>query len=131
MEIRTSLAIALMERLNELKKKKLPARLSYAVNRNIHALTDICSSFDQERQKLILQYAKKDESGEVCADKNGKIEWEDADAFNRAIREILAEEETVSFRQVGPEILDMCDEGRYDPLTPEDMEALSYMIEEV
>lgn len=131
MEIRTSLAIALTERMNELKKKKLPARLSYAINRNMHALADICSSFDQERQKLILQYAKKDESGEVCADKNGKIEWEDADAFNRAIREILAEEETVSFRRVGPEILDMCDEGRYDPLTPEDMEALSYMIEEV
>ena len=75
MKIRTSLAVALNEKLGEMQKMRLPAKLSYAISRNTRALADICGSFNQSRQKLIEQFSEKTEDGSVKADENGFYEF--------------------------------------------------------
>lgn len=108
---------------NALFKKRLPAKLLYALRRSIPeiekaykvyaaSLTDICGQYGATPDKLQCEDAAQQE--QLMSD----------------LSELLTTETEVNVYTVAPELLEKCGEGVYDPLSFADMDRLWWLIAE-
>lgn len=114
---------------NGLAKKRLPVKIGYAISRNLNNMDGILNSYEDARQKLIDQYADKNEDGTLkIKDNVAVIAPENRKAFSEAIDELLAIENEIDIHTINFEEVEKCDTDKYDSLTTADLLTLDIMI---
>ena len=68
---------------------------SFKVAKLLQEITEFLPLLDEMRNKLIKQYAKK-ENGEICYNDNNEITITDPSAFNAEMNTILQNKETIN-----------------------------------
>lgn len=114
---------------NGLAKKRLPVKIGYAISRNLNNMDGILNSYEDARQKLIDQYAEKNEDGTMkIKDNVAVIAPENSKAFSEAIDELLAIENEIDIHTINFDEVEKCDMDKYDSLTTADLLTLDIMI---
>lgn len=114
---------------NGLAKKRLPVKIGYAISRNLNNMDGILNSYEDARQKLIDQYAEKNEDGTMkIKDNVAVIAPENSKAFSEAIDELLAIENEIDLYTINMDEVEKCDTDKYDSLTTADLMTLDIMI---
>ncbi|MGG7199344.1 hypothetical protein ACQPUL_01180 [Clostridium butyricum] len=113
--------------LRKLSNMKLPVKVSYAIAKNINTIDKELKVFISERDKLIKEYAIKDEHGNPKVENNqylfpdGKEE-----ECNSKYAELLDIEVELQLREINIDDLINSDVD----LTPNDMLELEFMLKE-
>jgi hypothetical protein len=110
-----------------LRAKKLPIKIGYAINRNIIILSEAAEAYNSAREKIIKEYAKKDSEGEPIV-RDDRYVFEDEQAFNKDLEELLSIDTEVNLHTISEEDIEKCDDSRYDALTLADLDTLCVMI---
>lgn len=114
---------------NGLAKKRMPVKIGYAISRNLNNMDGILNSYEDARQKLIDQYAEKNEDGTMkIKDNVAVIAPENSKAFSEAIDELLAIENEIDIHTINFDEVEKCDTDKYDSLTTADLLTLDIMI---
>ena len=115
-----------------LEEKHYPVRLSYAISKNINALTREVKQAEKERIKICESYASKDAEGKVQIQDNSYLFPDDKskEACVADTDELLETEVEVDIFSVGNDVLEACEASeRYDIPTIAEMSTLMFMIE--
>jgi len=124
-------AVTIFKNLQELKKKSLPVKVSFAITRNIKKLAGEAEAFDESRMDIIRKHAKKKDNGDFEADAQGNVIIVDPQACNAEIKDLCEEQiDNIDFAMISLEELERCDGDQFDSLTPADVETLDFMISE-
>ena len=115
-----------MASLSTLSQEKLPISISYQISKNISKLNNELKIYNEERQKLINKYGKKDENDKlIIGDKNEitfkeecKIDW------NRDFSELLSIENEIDIAKISIDSLEGIE------LSPNEIMSIEFMIEE-
>ena len=118
---------------NGLPGKRLPVKMGYAISRNISAMNEIVDSYEKQREKLIDQYAEKNEDGtpkiqEVNGTNIAVIPEDKKKEFSDAIEELLDIENEIDLYTINMDEVEKCDTDKYDSLTTTDLMTLDIMI---
>ena len=108
-------------------EKKLPVQLSYAISVNLAKLKPIIDVYNEHRMKLVMEHCKKDEYGNPLIEDDCYL-FEDVAGWNRAIMELNLTEVEVDLTTVPIEVLAKCDEGSFDSLSVNEVNAMGFMI---
>lgn len=115
--------------LAEIAPRRLPGKLAYAIGKNLMALQEAAELIERQRVAIAESYAKKDEEGKPIV-KDNSYDMENMEAFKTEFGEFLAEEEEIEVRTVPVSVLEMLDEARFYALSPAEMIAIDFMLEE-
>lgn len=107
--------------------KHLPVKLAYAIAANAEAVAGALKAYNEARQKLVEQFAKKDEEGNLLVEDEQYV-IDDNDGWNEAVRELFEAEAEVNVTTVSLKELAKCDESEFDSLTVAEMAVLNFMI---
>lgn len=110
-------------------KKDLPAKLSYYIGRNILKLQEEFSCYEKMRVEIAKKFAQKDENGEFLVKDESFVFGENEKVFDDELKELNETEIDISFDMVSVDILDLLENERYDVLSPVEMVAIDFMIE--
>lgn len=115
-----------MQRLREISDKQLPVKVSYAIAKNLNKIESELKTYNNEREKLINKYAKKNSDGTVRADEAGQIIFKEEykKQWDKDINELLSIENEVDIHKFNISTL----EGY--SMTPAELMLIDYMIEE-
>lgn len=104
-----------------LREKHLPIKLLYALRRSLPEIEAAYRVYDASLADLCKRYGVTPNTLEDCAkDRQAELAEE--------INELLATETTVRVHTVGPDVLDKCGEGVYDPLSFAELDRLWWLI---
>lgn len=123
--------LVIFNNISGIKKKRLPVKLGYAINKNLLTMQDQATSYNEEREKIVRRYCETDENGEPKLSGSQYI-FPDAasrDAYLEEMNELLEIENDLDIHMVRIEDIEKCDSDKYDALTPEELEVLAFMIE--
>ena len=111
---------------------QLPSKLAYGIAKNLKKLGTEAELIEKQRLSVAESYAKKDENGtpEVMDGRFVFEKKEDEKAFQNDFNEFLNTETEVAIHKCSCTVLDMLDDPRYDILTPTQMVALDFMMEQ-
>lgn len=121
--------LTLSKAMPDIRKKMLPIRLGFAINKNIQEMKGISEAYNEEQGKILDKYCSRDEQGNYLA-KEDRYDITDWDGYNREMTELLKIENEVTVHTVPLEEVEKCGTGKFDALTPEELELLGFMIEE-
>lgn len=108
-----------------IKKQKLPFKTSYKLTKIHSILTPEFDFFKEELNKLIEEFAKRDENGEMVAAEGGiKIQEGREKEFEVKVEELTSLSVEVQFPLIAAEELEMLD------FSVEEMEPLMIFIED-
>ena len=126
MKISNEKILKTINKLVEISQRQLPVKVSYAIAKNITKIENELKVNEKERQKLIDQYALKDEKGEIKADDKGQIIFKEdcKEKWDIDIQDLLNIENDIDFHKFKIEQL----EGY--SMTPAELIIIDYMIEE-
>lgn len=106
--------------LQSIMKKKVPVKMSYAINKNVKHLTEEYEMLMEQREKIYSNAAKKDEYGKPIIE-DGQYTFETDEQKNQAVRtyiELLDTEVEVETMKIDMDELEKCDTtDKYDALT--------------
>lgn len=129
MKIKNSQIIGIINGIGEVKKKRLPVKIGFAINKNLGAMEGCVESFEAERKKILDKYCEKDDNGNLRI--NGKeYVLADRETYASEMRELLAIENEVQIHTVSMTEIEKCDSEKFDSLTPDDLSLIGFMIEE-
>lgn len=123
MEIKNREIIGLLNTLTSFGDKKLPQRISFAIMKNISALTKEYTIYEKAIKKLFEQYDSqmlKDEKGNIIYDSDGlpKLHVKD-NGFRDDVNDLLDIPVDVELYTIDENVFDYEDkDGRYDPMSP-------------
>ncbi len=121
--------LTLSKAIPDIRKKMLPIKLGFAINKNVQAVKGISEAYNEEQGKILDKYCNKDEQGN-CLAKEDRYDITDWDGYNREMTELLKIENEVAVHTVPLEEVEKCGTGKFDTLTPEELELLDFMIEQ-
>lgn len=130
MKITNRQLLAIFNGISEIKKKKLPVKLGYAINKNLGIMQDSAAAYNNERQGIVDKYCAKDENGEVKV-KGTQYEFSDQtelNAYLEEMRELLDIENDLKIHTITIADIEKCDSDKFDALTPDELELLEFMI---
>ncbi len=78
-----------LEKLSDLELDLNPA---CTIAKNLKELAVAKKVIENKRNKLITEYAKKNEDGTICQSENGSIEIQQPETFSAKINELLSSE---------------------------------------
>ena len=114
--------------LGQLTQKQLPIKISYALAKNISKIENELKIYNSEKDKLIDQYAIKDEKGNLKVDENNqfKVREEYKEVWEKEIEELLDIEINLDVHKIKLDelMLSNCN------MTPAELMLIDYMIEE-
>lgn len=113
----------------EVKKKKLPVKIGFALNRNLATLEGIAADYNRAREEILKKHCIKDAEGNYLME-NEEYVIPDKSAYTEEMEELLNFKNEVQIQKVTMEDMEKCDSEKFDSLTPEELELLSFMIEE-
>ena len=108
-------------------EKKLPVQLSYAISVNLAKFKPIVDVYNEHRTKLILEHCKKDENGNPLIEDDCYL-FEDVAGVNEAIMELNKTPVEVDVTTVPFEVISKCDDGSFDRLSVNEVNAMGFMI---
>ena len=123
-----------LEGLLKVAKKTFPAKVNYAVARNLKLLEGEYKDLETQRIKICESYADKDSDGKaVTKEKDGNTVYvfsgDAQEQCNKEYADLLEEEIDLDIRTVDVAELDKCDESeRFDIPTPVDYIAMDFML---
>lgn len=129
MKIKNSEIVRIFNQIGEIKKKRLPVRLGFAINRNVSSLESVAMDYEKARREIFLKYCKKDENGNPVIEGDEYV-LSDRKSYGEEMKELLRIEDEVQVHTVSFEEIEKCDLDKFDSLTPEELELLTFMIEE-
>lgn len=129
MKLKNSEIVQFMNGVARLKSKKLPAKVVYAVKKNIRSMEAAALVYNETFEEICDRCVKKDKNGKPQT-KDGRFCFvkEKEEEFNTAVQELRDIETEIEVLTISLEELEKCDDSRYDPLSVEDMEALYFML---
>lgn len=128
MKMKNSEIVTFLNTCTDLRQKRLPVRLAYAIKKNMAAVQEAATAYMEEREELIARYAKKDKKGEYLVKDNCYV-FENKDEFEKDMSELLAIETAVKIHTVSIDTVEKCDDDpKYDPLTMEELDVIEFMI---
>lgn len=88
--------------LSNISNKQLPVKVSYAIAKNINAINKELKIFEDEKMKIIKEYAVKDEHGNPKIKENNTYEFIEGkeDECNEKYNELLDIEVDLKLRQI-------------------------------
>lgn len=131
MKITNRQLLTICNGISKIRQKKLPVKLGYAINKNLSAMQDSAAAYNNERERIVNQYCAKDENGQVKIT-GTQYEFPDSkhlSAYMGEMQELLNIENNLDIHMVSVEDVEKCDSDKYDALTPEELEVLTFMIE--
>lgn len=129
MIIKNRQIVEFMNGIQELKNKKLPVKLGYAILKNERILESCAVGYEQERHKILEQYVAKDEDGEFIV-KDNHYDIADLKGFGEELNSLMEIENEVNLHTVNYGCIEQCGTGQYDALSINDIEALEIMLQE-
>ena len=128
MKIRNSQIVNFINGVMNLKEKKLPIKLGYAITRNIKIMDPAATSYEEERYKILGKYAEKDDSGKFKVE-DGSYIISDISGYEREMEELLGIENEMQLHTVTIEEIEKCDMEQFDALSVQDITLLDMMME--
>ena len=128
MKIKNSQIVNFINGVTNLKEKKLPIKLGYAITRNIKIMDPVATSYEEERQKILGKYAEKDDSGKFKVE-DGSYIISDISGYEREMEELLGIENEMQLHTVTIEEIEKCDMEQFDSLSVQDITLLDLMME--
>lgn len=129
MKITNRQIVNIYNNIGAIRNKNLPIKLGFAINRNMKAMETIAEAYSAEQKKILDRYCEKDEFGQFRTE-GDEFVLSDRKAYAKEIGELLAIESEVQVHRVLMEEIEKCDSGKYDALTPNELDLLEFMIEE-
>lgn len=121
--------VNIINNIQGITTKKLPIKLSFAIQKNIKKLEEAAKEYDEARKRILEDNAEKDEDGKpVIEDNQYKII--DTEKNTKEILELLDFENEVEIHTIDLSMLEQCDLERFDSLTGTEVGLLSFMINE-
>ena len=116
-----------------ISSKKLPIKLSYAISKNLSVLEKEANLIDNNRIKLAEAYAEKNPDGTPIIDKNKCYVIGEAalPSLNKEIAEYYRTVTSIDICKANIKELDKLEESRYDALSPAEISALDFMLEDI
>ncbi len=116
-----------------ISSKKLPIKLSYAISKNLSVLEKEANLIDDNRIKLAEAYAEKNPDGTPIIDKNKCYVINEAalPSLNKEIAEYYRTITSIDICKANIKELDKLEESRYDALSPVEISALDFMLEDI
>lgn len=117
--------------LQKVSGKKLPARFSYAVSKNLKKLESDAKLIQEEQSKLAKEYCEKDKEGKPKQnDKGFLIFGDNAEKFTTEYNEYLNTETEVEVHKIPFAEIERTEKERYDILSPAELMGIEFMIAE-
>jgi len=113
----------MVEALVSLSKRDFKAKTAYRISKITKKILKEFEIFNEQRMKLIEKYGLKDDKGKLIT-KDGHYQFEDMEAFNAEIKELLETE-----IQINVETLSIEDFGDCE-LSPSELAGLGNLIKE-
>lgn len=119
-----------LQGLLKITEKKFPAKIGYAIAKNIEKLGDENKNLEQQRVKLCEMYAQKDENGKPETEEGKFIfSTEEKQKFEEEYKGLLNEEVELEIHNVDVIELQKCDlNERYDAPTAQDYMIMEFMF---
>ena len=120
--------------LLKISEKTFPAKVSYAIARNLKLLEKEYKDLEEQRMKICESYADKDEDGKaITQEKDGNTVYvfsgKAQEQLNKEYAELLDEEIDIDIHTVDAGELDKCEESeRFDIPTAADYMAMEFMF---
>lgn len=112
----------------QLKNKRLPVRVAYAVSVNAAEAEAKIKAYDEQRKVLLQHHALKDGDGNPIIE-NGNYTVENPISWNNDIQELLNTEAEMTVTTFSLDDLAKCDGSDFDTLTVAEITAMKFMIE--
>lgn len=116
-----------------ISSKKLPIKLSYAISKNLSVLEKEANLIDDNRIKLAEAYAEKNPDGTPIIDENKCYVINEAalSSLNKEIAEYYRTVTSIDICKANIKELDKLEDSRYDALSPAEISALDFMLEDI
>lgn len=117
-------------KIQGLKEKKLPIRMALILNRNAKIINSAFEDVEEQRMNALRKYAEKDENGEIIVDESGNAKIKNTEDLIAELDELYSTELDLQFEKISEADLEKCEDEKYDSLTVEEIDILSFMIGE-
>lgn len=121
--------VNIINNIGGITTKKLPIKLSFAIQKNVRKLEEVAKEYDEARKKILEDNAEKDEDGKPVIEDN-QFKIIDTEKNTKEILELLDFENEVEIHTIDLSMLEQCDLERFDSLTGTEVGLLSFMINE-
>ena len=111
---------------NKIMQQSFKGSLAFKIARLARELDKEMQTFNEERQKIIQKYAKKDENGELITDENGNVTFDTdkVQEVNEEFNSLLSTELEVNADKLPMDYMDSFE------LTPQEMLGIEMFFEE-
>lgn len=125
MNLTNKALINFMNKVGELKTKKMPFSVSRALILTHKSALENYSVYEEQLKKIFEEYASKDKDGKIIYE-NGfpKIDPEHIQEFNTSLNELLDLSIDINDCSFSSEVFDQWDDNKYDVITPDELETL-------
>lgn len=122
--------LAIYNNISPIKKKQLPVRIGFAINKNLAVMDTAAKAYNEERMKILEQYCEKDENGLKTTEDGKEYLVKDKKGYEEAMDELFDIETDVQIHTITIDDIEKCDSEKFDALTPFELEVLEFMITE-
>lgn len=129
MKISNRQLIKIFNGIPVVRKKQLPVKIGFAINKNIGAMEGAAEAYTAEQRKILDKYCEKDEFGQFKTDGDEYV-LTDRKAYGEEMRELLGIENEIQIHTVSMDEIEKCDSEKFDALTPDELSLMEFMIEE-
>ena len=132
MKVKNKDIVAFLNGIRGLKDKRFPVKVTYAINKNIRAVSGAAEAYNSTFDELRSQYMLKDAEGKFVLDEHGEPKFQEGKK-GEFLKELLELQEIVTDVEVTTitcSDLEVCDSAdKFSTLSVRDMEALDIMLE--
>lgn len=130
MKVKNKEIVAFLNGIGALKDKRFPVKVTYAINKNIRAVSGAAEAYNSTFDELRNQYMLKDAEAKLVLDEHGEPKFLEGkkDAFVKELDELREIEVDVNLIMITYSDIEKCDSDRYSTLSVRDMEALDIML---
>ena len=119
MKVKNKDIVVFLNGIGALKDKRFPVKVTYAINKNIRAVSGAAEA-----------YMLKDVEGKLVLDEHGEPKFHEGkkDEFVKELDELREIEVDINLNMLTYSDIEKCDSDKYSTLTVRDMEALDIML---
>ena len=130
MKVKNKDIVAFLNGIGTLKDKRFPVKVTYAINKNIRAVSGAAEAYNKTFDELRNRYMLKDAEGKFVLDEHGEPTFLEGkkDEFVKELDELREIEVDVNLNMLTYSDIEKCDSDKYSTLTVRDMEALDIML---
>ena len=120
MKVKNKDIVTFLNGIGGFKDKRFPVKVTYAINKNIKAVTGAAEAYNNTFDELRNQYMDKDAEPKFLEGKR--------DEFLKELEELREIEVDIDLIMLNYDDLEKCDSDKYGTLTVRDMETLDIML---